>query len=129
VARLGRLGALGAILLGAWLSGCVEPRRGSWEAASGPQPLVLEVRNNNFLDVVVYALPDGGRMRIGMVTGRGGAVLEIPESVAARTGFRLAVDPVGSTETYVTELMYASPGSVVVLEVGSVVSMSSWHLR
>jgi hypothetical protein len=64
------------------------------------------------------------------VTGKCEAVLEVPPAVAARpSGFRLEVDPVGTPETYVTERIYANPGTVVVLDVGSELGMSSWHLR
>jgi hypothetical protein len=67
---------------------------------------------------------------VGTVTGKSDAVLEIPTSVVARSnGFRLEVDPVGSAETYVSEVIFVNPGSVVVLDVGSALSMSSWHLR
>ena len=113
-----------------WLSGCAEPRRGPWGGASPPEPIILEVNNNHWLDVVVHARTDGRRCRLGMVTGKREAVLEIPATaVVGPNGFRLEVDPVGSRETYVSEGIYANPGSVVVLDVGSVLSMSSWHLR
>jgi hypothetical protein len=118
------------MLLAATLTSCVESRRGPWEGASPSEPVRLEIRNNHFLDVVVYALPDGGRSRVGTVTGKSDAVLEIPTSVVARSnGFRLEVDPVGSAETYVSEVIFVNPGTVVVLDVGSALSMSSWHLR
>jgi len=88
------------------------------------------VHNNNFLDVVVYVVPDGRRARLGLVTGKCNATLEIPAGLVARqSGFRLFVDPVGSSETYTTERIYVSPGSVVVLDVGSVLAISSWHLE
>jgi hypothetical protein len=116
--------------MAALLSGCAESRRGPWEGASPRQPLTLEVRNNHWLDVVVHAVTDGRGCRLGMVTGKRDAVLEIPAAaVVGPNGFRLEVDPVGSRETYISEVIYANPGSVVVLDVGSVLSMSSWHLR
>jgi hypothetical protein len=122
--------AVVALLLSLGPAGCAESRRGPWEGASSLEPLVLEVRNNNYLEVVVYALPDGARARLGTVTGKRDAVLHIPPSVAfAPNGFRLQADPVGSAETFVSEFIYAHAGTVVVLEVGSVLSMSSWHLR
>jgi hypothetical protein len=118
------------LLLAAAVSACAERGRGPWEEASPYGPLTLEVRNNNYLDVVVYAVPDGMRRRLGTVTGTGHAVFEIPsEAVLHSTGFRLEADPVGSREAYVSEPIFASPGSVVVLEIGSVLSTSSWHLR
>lgn len=118
------------LLVAVALAGCADANGGPWEGASPSGALELDVRNNNFLDVAVYALPDGGRMRLGSVTGKSHAVLEIPASVAVRAdGFRLEVDPVGSADTYVTERIIASPVSIVVLDVGSVLTMSTWHLR
>lgn len=109
--------------------GCAEPHRGPWEAPS-PAALTLEVRNNNYLDVAIYAHTDGQHLRLGSVTGQSHATLEIPTSVVVRAdGFRLEVDPVGARDSYVTERIVASPGAIVVLDVGSVLGMSSWHLR
>jgi hypothetical protein len=118
-----------AALLTAGLSGCGEPRRGPFDAAAHPASIAVEVRNNNFLDVVVYALPDGRRIRLGTVTGKCDAALQLPSAYAAPRGFRLEADPVGSLDTYVTDVIYADVGTVVVLEVGSALGMSSWHLR
>jgi hypothetical protein len=110
-------------------AGCAETRGGPWETSPAAE-VELQVHNDNFLDVAIYALQNGGRVRLGSVTGKSRAALKIPASAVVRAdGFRLEVDPVGSPETYVTERILASPGSVVVLDVGSVLRMSSWHLR
>ncbi|NIP59536.1 MAG: hypothetical protein GWM92_14515 [Gemmatimonadetes bacterium] len=93
-------------------------------------PIRLEVENHNYLDVVVLAMPDGIWRRLGTVTGVSTTNLEVPGTIASRAGgFRLLVDPVGSQAAYLTEPIYASPGDTVVLQVGSVIRMSSWYLR
>jgi hypothetical protein len=113
-----------------WVSGCGgEPRPNPFTATARPPVVAVQVRNNNYLDVVVYALRDGGRMRLGTVTGNCNAILKVSTDIATMQGFRLQADPVGSRESYVTEVIYAQPGAAIVLDVASVLSMSSWHLR
>jgi hypothetical protein len=113
-----------------WVSGCgAEPRPNPFTATARPPVVAVQVRNNNYLDVVVYALRDGGRMRLGTVTGNCNAILKVSTDIATMQGFRLQADPVGSRESYVTEVIYAQPGAAIVLDVASVLSMSSWHLR
>jgi hypothetical protein len=116
-------------MLTGWLTGCAERSRNPFTAATHPQSIVVEVRNNNYLDVVVYVQREGRRTRLGTVTGKCDATLKIPGALAAPAGFHLEADPVGSSDTYVTEVIYADLGTVVVLDVGSVLAMSSWHLR
>jgi hypothetical protein len=109
--------------------GCGETRRNPFATAAPRPSIVVEVHNNNYLDVVVFVLRDGGRVRLGTVTGKCDATLKVSSSYAAPRGFSLEADPVGSPDTYVTDVIYADLGTVVVLDVGSVLSMSSWHLR
>lgn len=130
-ARIVRGAAAAALLLvlsAAW-TGCA--RRSPFDGAGpGDEPIQLEVENHNFLDVVVFAMPDGIWRRLGTVTGTSTTTLEVPGTIASRAGgFRLLVDPVGSQAAYLTEPIYASPRDIVVLQVGSVIRMSSWYLR
>jgi len=114
----------------AWLSGCAgEARPNPFTGTAHPPAIAVQVRNNNYLDVVVYALRDGGRMRLGTVTGKCDATLKVDSDVATSQGLRLQADPIGSLESYVTDVIYAEPGTVIVLDVASVLTMSSWHLR
>jgi hypothetical protein len=116
-------------LLTGWLTGCGESRPNPFGAATPRPAIVVEVHNNNYLDVVVYALRDGGRLRLGTVTGHCDATLKASSAHMAPQGFRLEADPVGSLDTYVTDVIYVDAGTVVVLDVGSVLSMSTWYLR
>lgn len=117
------------LILSAGWTGCA--RRSPFaDDARGEEPVRLEVENHNYLDVVVFAMPDGIWRRLGTVTGTSTTTLEVPGAIASRaSGFRLLVDPVGSQAAYLTEPIYASPGDIVVLQVGSVIRMSSWYLR
>lgn len=44
---------------------------------SGP-PIVVEVRNNDFRDATVYAIREGERQRLGLVTGKTDESFSIP---------------------------------------------------
>lgn len=115
------------LLLAVSLVACDEARRFG-ETEPRCQGVCLEVNNNHFLDVVVYARSDGGRARLGSVTGKSSADLEVPgRFVQPALGFRLEVDPVGAGTRYRTEMIHANPGELVVLEVSSVLRMSSWY--
>lgn len=117
------------LLLAASVSGCERARRPRDEAPAAEE-VTVEVENNHFLDVVVHVSADGFRTRLGSVTGKTGTTLFVPgRYTAAGRGFELDVDPVGSTAGYRTGVIDANPGDVVVLNVASVLRMSSWYLR
>ncbi len=120
------LGVLLSLTVACWPVGDrVWPR-----ADSRPEETRLEVRNQNFNEVVVYLMPDGLRQRVGMVSGLGTETFELPRHRAQFPGgFRLLVSPIGSRETYVSETVYPGQGDTIVLTVTSRVRMSHWHLR
>ena len=113
------------------LTGCASGgQQAEFEAPDFNEPLIVQVHNDNYLDVVVYAMPDGQSVRLGDVTGSSSRELEIPRSVDPWSrALRLLVSPIGSPEAYLSETIVASPGDVIILRVSSVVGMSSWSLQ
>jgi hypothetical protein len=102
---------------------------GRW-IATPAESVHLEVVNQHFHDMVLYLLPDGHRRRLGMVTGltTGSFDLASHPEVLSRS-FRLAAQPIGSRQAYVSELISTFPGDVVVLTVAAQLRMSHWHIR
>ncbi len=93
-------------------------------------PLRVEVQNHHFSDVVIYAIPNGQRRRLGTVGGLGSETLRLPpEFEASARGFRLAVHPIGSRASYTTENITAGRGDTVILTVAGTLRMSHWHIR
>lgn len=99
-------------------------------AASRPsaQPsATLHVENYNWLDVVVYAVQGTSRMRLGQVTSMSGADFRIPNRFlsGASDNLRLMVDPIGSTEGYITEGIVVRDGQRVSFNVQNALQFSS----
>ena len=106
--------------------------RESGDPFEGPSPedVRLEVVNQHFNDVVIYFIPNGQRRRIGVVTGLTNESLDLGDHAEILTGsFRLAAQPIGSREEYLSDPITAVPGDEVVLTLTSRIRMSHWHLR
>ncbi len=84
---------------------------------SEPEPRAesaLRVENQNFLDVTVYALRGGQRVRLGVVPGLSSQVFFLPPNlVSLGTELQLLADPIGSNATAVSQTIYVRPGDVV----------------
>ena len=62
-----------------------------------PPPTVVQVNNNNFLDMVVYVVQRGQRIRLGTATSNRATNFVIPPHVFfGPTPISFVVDPVGS---------------------------------
>jgi hypothetical protein len=126
----GRVSWVAAILVVLVLSGCGGRSRSPFRAGGGDEAIRVEVRNDNFLDVTVYVMPDGVSYRIGDVTGSSSATLDVPPRlIFAATSVRLLVNPIGSRQAYLSEEILVSPGDLIRLHVASQIQMSSWSVR
>lgn len=97
-------------------------------APAGPasRAASVVVRNDNWSDVVVYALRLGTRQRLGSVVSMTTERLRLPPGVlAGGDGLRLMVDLIGSRETYTTEVVTVLPGDRVELRVQNHLAISS----
>ena len=117
VLREGRVGLLGAALVAGTVpaSACGGKKRGATMEVEAPT--TIRVRNQGFLDVNVYAVRSGQRIRIGTVTGNSTQVLRIPAFLmnGGVTPLRFLADPIGSGRTPVSEEIIVTPGDEVVL--------------
>ncbi len=78
---------------------------------SGPPDVTLQVTNHNFLDVTVFVLHDGQRLRIGLVTGSTTQSFVLPgHMVALSHELALLGDAVGSPVFARTETLIVRPG-------------------
>lgn len=103
---------------------------GSWAGEPRSTEIRLEVRNQNFNDAVLYLLPNGQRRRLGVVTGLTSDSFDLAAHPEVLQGYvRLAAQPIGSRETYVTDPISAFPGDQVILTLTSQLRMSHWHVR
>jgi hypothetical protein len=82
------------------------------------QPTVVEVDNQGFLDMDVYAVRSGQRWRLGLATGNSRTKLTIPQSmVNGLTPLRFIADPVGGRRASVSQEITVAPGDTVVMTI------------
>jgi hypothetical protein len=115
----GALHHLRTALLSVVLVGATLPATGCWRRSAATsqeseRPTTLRVRNQGFLDVNVYAVRGGQRVRLGMVTGNTTQVLRIPPFLLnGITPLRFQADPIGNQRTPTSEEIVVSPGDEV----------------
>jgi hypothetical protein len=117
-------------LLGALLSSACATRRPSDQllSAQAVAPKVI-VRNDNWLDVVIYAVHGSSRVRVGTVGGSSTTTFRLTREVAnGATPLQILADPIGSRSTYVTDPVTLNPGQRLELQLGSPISISTYAI-
>jgi hypothetical protein len=106
------------------------PRRASWllatvlllaacataryQSPGEDEATVLVVRNDNYLDHVIYLLQGAERVRLGTARGLTTTRLQIPRQyVFGPTTLQFLGDPIGSRNTPVSERVTVVPGDEV----------------
>jgi hypothetical protein len=91
----------------------------SGETAPDPtESAAVQVRNQGFSDMVVYAIDGGQRIRLGLATGNSTNTFTIPRHlIRGARGIRFLADPVGGNRSPVSEEMTVNPGDVVTLTI------------
>jgi hypothetical protein len=93
-------------------------------------PVTLNVDNHNWSDIVVYALVDGTRHRLGSVTATQKATLRLPQTVMSSPGaVELVLDPLGSRATFRTGTIQLVMGKELVLVVENELRMTTWRVQ
>jgi hypothetical protein len=101
-----------ALALGALACSTGRASRGDDE----PVKTTIDVQNQGFNDMTVYALREGVRTRLGIAPGNTTTVLTIPPALLSGTTFlRFVADPIGGNRTPVTEEVDVSPGDQLVM--------------
>ena len=87
-------------------------------AAEPTESAAVQVQNQGFSDMVVYAINGGQRIRLGLATGNSTQTFTIPRHlIRGAQGIRFLADPVGGNRTPVSEEMTVNPGDVVTLTI------------
>lgn len=107
-------------LLLASITACNAFVRGSG-APRQDQPTILQVDNQGFPDMDVYAVRSGQRVRLGTATGLHKTNLTIPPSlVGGLTPLRFIADPIGGTRPSVSQEITVAPGDTVLMIIPAV---------
>ncbi len=107
--------AFALLLLG--VAACNAFSRGSGSFDQN-QPTVLQVNNQGFLDMTVYAARSAQRVRLGIATGNSGTNFTVPSSlVSGLTPLQFIADPIGGSRASVSQEIMVAPGDTVVLTI------------
>lgn len=92
--------------------------RSNETSPSPNNPAVVQVENQGFADMVIYAVNGGQRIRLGLATGNTRKSFTLPGYLVRSGGpIRFLADPVGGNRTPVSEEMTVQPGDVVTLTI------------
>ena len=91
-----------------------------------PSPVVLEVQNHNWADVVLYIVHDGTQTRFTQVPAAQDVAIEIPANLQGQMGvIRLAARRIGGRDSFVSEAISLRGSSAVRFTIESSLSRSS----
>jgi hypothetical protein len=111
------------------LAGCAR-RHQVASADSAEEAVVLIVDNRNWQDVVIYAVHDGSRSRLGMVVTARTATFTLPPSYVTKGGdLYFIADPVGATRSFSSERVVVQPGQYIEWTLESGLERSSLLVR
>lgn len=97
------------------LASCAPLRSGQ---LTGQPRTTLKVENRAYLDMTIYVMRGGERVRLGLATGGASSIFNIPaDLVQAGTALRFVADPVGSSRDSVSEEINVRRGDQVVMEI------------
>jgi hypothetical protein len=120
-----KLAGLIAVVI-ATTTGCASKRSGQlgWSNADAPS---VTVRNDNWLDVVVYLVRGASRFRMGTVRSTSTETFRLPSGAhSSGSPLRIMADPIGASQGYLTEPVVLGPGQRLELKVASPINVSSF---
>lgn len=98
----------------AFLTACASSRR----PAKQQEETSVEVDNQSVLDMNIYVLRGGERIRLGTAGGLRTTILRIPpQLIFGATALRFLADPIGSNRTPVSDEIIVSAGDQVTLRI------------
>ncbi len=118
------------LVAAALLSACARRHAITEEAAFAPpppaDPVVLEVENHNWADVVLYVVHDGVQTRFAQVAAAHNVSIKIPPQLQGQMGvIRIAVRRIGGTDSFVSQPISLRGNSAVRFTIESSLSRSS----
>jgi hypothetical protein len=79
---------------------------------------MVQVENQGFSDMVIYAISGGQRVRLGLATGNSSKTFTVPRYLTGGAGpIRFLADPIGGNRTPISEEMSVQPGDLVTLTI------------
>ena len=92
--------------------------RGAVAPINPQAEVAVSVDNQNFLDMNVFLIRGGQRIRLGMVPGISSRILMVrPELIGYGTEVQFEVHPIGGRGNPITETISVRPGDVIRLTI------------
>ena len=89
-------------------------------------PVVLEVENHNWADVVLYVVHDGVHTRFAQVAAAHNVSMKIPPQLQGQMGvIRIAARRIGGTDSFVSQAISIRGSSAVRFTIESTLARSS----
>jgi len=89
------------------------------------QPVVIEVKNDNYLDVNIYTIVDETTRRLGSVTGNSSDTFRARLPGVQAAGLRLRATAVGLNGAYISGVLSVTTDQVVLLHIAPNLFQSS----
>jgi hypothetical protein len=98
--------------------------------AAPPGAVIVHVADDNWQDVDVFAIRNGQRVRLGLVTSQSASDFRLPAYflVGAPT-VQLFIHPIGSSGGYTSESLLISVGQTVDMHVENNLNLTSYSVR
>ena len=94
------------------------------------EPVVVEVENQNWNDVAIYAVVNGSRRRVGTVGAGNHATLKLDNGMMALPGtVQFLLDPLGSRASYRTGNIQVNFGQQIQLKVANELRLTTWTVQ
>jgi hypothetical protein len=125
--------ALSAIVAG--LAACATSPRAVSQTASGDvatpesEAVSVVVRNDNYSDLDVYAIANGERTRLGMVTGNHTSRFRLAPNITSAGQVQIVASPIGGRGAASTGMVNVIKGQTIHFTVAPVLSQSSVEVR
>ncbi len=112
-----RIRSVAFVLVFLGVTACNAFSRGSGTSSQNA-PTIVQVDNQGFLDMDVFAVRSGQRVRLGIATGNSKTNLTIaPALVGGLTTLRFIADPIGGSRASVSQEIIVAAGDTVVLTI------------
>jgi hypothetical protein len=126
-----QLSRLSLILLTVVVSSCSFVRKRDRDNNErSNEPVTLQVENRNWNDIVIYALVNGSRTRVGNVGATRSTTIRLPQSLMPSSSMlELVLDPLGSRTTFRTGGILVNSGQRVFLTIENELRLTTWSVQ
>lgn len=110
------------------IAGCARRRNVDEARPYVPPRATVTVQNDNWLDMDVFIVHGGNRIRIGRVTTNGTESFEVPSNLVGIGTIAVLADPLGSNRGYLTPEITLAGHTYIDVRVANVIDQSTYSV-